>query len=207
MAGKRRAQIWALLMAAMIFMAFLQGCLSKSGDKDSLGTISGTLASAGNSQLMAVSGDTKVLIPVDENGHFAARLAPGIYQLLLQSSDGQLTLIRQAVAIENNMTVTVVDADLVPMPQVTSVAVPLVYSTSAVVEWETSIESDGYIDYGTNELYGYSSYAATDLKTRHRVQLYNLSPATTYHFRIVASRYNLETSRTFSRDFAFTTEP
>jgi hypothetical protein len=90
---------------------------------------------------------------------------------------------------------------------VLSVAVPLVYDTSAVIEWETDIESDGFVEFGTSELYGYSSYGGSELKTRHRVQLYNLLPATTYHFRINASRYSLESARSLSRDFTFTTEP
>ncbi len=169
--------------------------------------LTGTLEIARSSQLVAVCGTTRVQIPVDADGRFAARLAPGVYQLMMQASDGKLTLIRKTVEIDNNMTVTVVDTDMVPMPQVVAVSVPLVYSTSAVIEWETSIESDGYLDYGVNELYGYSSYAITDLKTRHRVQLYSLQPATTYHFRVVASRYNLDQTRSWSRDFSFTTEP
>ncbi len=204
---KKQSQINFWVIAAILAVSFLPGCLNQTADENAVGTITGTLQVARSSQLLAVCGDNRVAIPVDAEGRFTARLAPGVYQLMLQSSDGTLTLIRKTVQIDNNMTVTVVDTDMIPMPQVLSVSVPLVYSTSAVIEWETSIESDGYVDYGTNELYGYSSYAATDLKTRHRMQLFSLLPATTYHFRIVASRHNLETTRTWSRDFSFTTEP
>lgn len=204
---KNQSQTYLWVIAAIFAVAFLPGCLSDSKSETEMGTISGTLSAAKNSQLVAVCNDVKVLIPVDNEGRFAARLAPGVYNLMMQSADGTLTLIRKTVQIDNNMTVTVVDTDIIPIPQVTSVSVPLVYSTSAVVEWETTIESDGYVEYATNELYGYSSYATTDLKTRHRIQLYSLLPATNYHFRIVASRYNLESTRTFSRDFSFTTEP
>ncbi len=200
-----RIDLWVL--AAIFSIAFLPGCLNSSSREGDTGVLAGTLSIAKDSRLVAVGGDNTVQIPVDAEGHFSARLAPGVYQLMLQSADGTLSLIRKDVAIENNLTVTVVDTDMVPMPQVVSVAVPLVYQTSAVIEWETSIEADGYVEYGINELYGYSSYATTDLKKRHRMQLYDLQPATTYHFRVVASRYNLDSTRTWSRDFSFTTEP
>lgn len=204
---KNRSSINFWVMAAIFAVAFLPGCLNSSSEEKEQGTITGTLAVAKSSQLVAVCGENRVVIPVDSEGSFAARLAPGVYQLLLQSSDGQLTLIRKAVEVDNNMTVTVVDTDMVPMPQVVSVSVPLVYSTSAVIEWETGIESDGYVEYGSDELYGYASYATTELKKRHRMQLFSLLPATTYHFRVVASRHNLDSTRTWSRDFSFTTEP
>ena len=200
-----RIDLW--VMAAIFSIAFLPGCLNNSSRDGDTGILAGTLSIAENSRLVAVCGENMVQIPVDAEGHFTARLAQGIYQLMLQSADGTLSLIRKDVAIENNLTVTVLDTDMVPMPQVVSVAVPLVYQTSVVIEWETSIEADGYVEYGINELYGYSSYATTDLKKRHRMQLYDLQPGTTYHFRVVASRYNLDSTRTWSRDFSFTTEP
>ena len=61
------------------------------------------------------------------------------------------------------------------------------------------------LEYGTNELYGISTYVSTDLTTQHRVQLGSLAANTTYHFRIVASRHNLESSRYLSKDYTFTT--
>jgi hypothetical protein len=195
------------MLLALLVVATLQGCLSSHGDTDSNGVISGQFRAAANLQILASNGNSEVAIPVDGEGRFSARVAGGLYNLYMQASDGTITLIRRDVQVDNNMTVTVLDTDIVPIPQVTSVAVPLVYSTSATIEWETDIESDGYVEFGNNELYGYSSYATTELKKRHRIQLYNLLPATTYHFRVVASRYNLESARSISRNFTFTTEP
>lgn len=204
---KKQSQINFWVIAAIFAVSVLPGCFNGKENETKLGTLTGNLEAAKSSQLVAMRGDEKILIPVGADGKFMARLAPGVYQLMLQNADGQLTLVRKTVQIDNNMTVTVVDAEMVPMPQVMSVSVPLVYSDSAVIEWETSIESDGYVEYGTNELYGYASYATTDLKVRHRMQLFNLLPATRYHFRIVASRHNLDSTRTWSRNFSFTTEP
>ena len=195
------------ILLALLALAMLQGCLASTATENGFGVISGKLSAAANLKLLAINDGNEIAIPVDSAGCFSAKVAGGVYSLHLQAADGTTTLIRRGVQIDNNMTVTVLDTDLVPIPQVTSVAVPLVYSTSAIIEWETDIESDGYIEFGNNELYGYSSYAITELKTRHRIQLYNLLPATTYHFRVVASRYNLESARSLSRNFTFTTEP
>ncbi|MBU1109154.1 MAG: fibronectin type III domain-containing protein [Candidatus Riflebacteria bacterium] len=194
-------------LLAIMAMAMLQGCLASRETDNDFGVISGQLSAAANLSLLAINENAEISIPADNEGCFSARVAGGIYNLHLQASDGTVSLIRRDVQVDNNMTVTVLDTDIVPIPQVTSVAVPLVYSTSAIIEWETDIESDGYIEFGNNELYGYSSYAITELKTKHRIQLYNLLPASTYHFRVVASRYNLESARSLSRNFTFTTEP
>jgi len=194
-------------LAAVLIMATLQGCLSSHGNDDSAGVLSGRFSAAANSQILAKSDSAEIVIPVDSEGRFSARVASGIYSLHMQTSDGSITLIRRGVQVDNNMTVSILDTDIVPIPQITSVSVPLVYSTSAIIEWETDIESDGYVEFGNNELYGYSSYATTELKTRHRIQLYSLLPATTYHFRVVASRYNLESTRSISRNYTFSTEP
>jgi len=195
------------MILALIVVGTLQGCLSSHGATDSSGIISGQFRAAANLNILASSNGSGISIPVDSEGRFSARVAGGVYNLHIQAADGTITLIRKGVQIDNNMTVTILDTDIVPVPQVKSVSVPLVYSTSAIIEWETDIESDGYVEFGNNELYGYSSYATTELKTRHRIQLYNLLPATTYHFRVVASRYNLESARSISRNFTFTTEP
>lgn len=201
----------AMLTACFVLImgAFTQGCLSNSNSSNSNGegTLAGKLPQAIDSTLLAVKDDERVKIPVNSDGSFAAQLAPGRYQLLMQTKDGKLTLIKRSVAIENNLVFTVLDADLIPVPQVVSVSVPLVYDDSAIIEWETNIESDGRIDYGKNELYGYSSYGESVLKTKHRVQLFNLQSNTTYHFRIVASRYSLESAQSMSKDYAFTTDP
>ncbi len=203
----RKGRIISAVLTGFLLLSMLQGCLSSSKTPDQPGTLTGSIPLAGNLNLIASRNDMQTVIPIDANGNFRARLEPGIYQLYLQTKAGDLTLIRKTVNIENNVSVSIVDADLIPIPQVKSVSVPLVYDTSATIEWETDIESDGYIEFGNNELYGYSSYATTELKTRHRLQLFNLLPATTYHFRVVASRYNLESARSITRNFTFTTEP
>lgn len=145
-------------------------------------------------------------LPVDSNGAFAGQVLPGTYQALVRSPSGSLKLINQSLTVEDNLTINLLDASLVPIPRVISVSVPLVYEDSAVIEWETDIDSDGRIDYGVDAGYGYSTFTDPELKTRHRIQLNSLNPATSYHFRVVASRHSLESVQTFSRDYVFVTE-
>lgn len=192
----------------ILFMgAFAQGCLSDSNPSSSSeGILTGKLTQAIGNILVAVKDDQRIEIPVNSDGSFQAQLTPGRYALLMKTLDGKITLIKQSLSIENNLTFTVLNADLIPIPQAISVNVPLVYKDSVIIEWETNIEADGRVDYGKNELYGFSSYTDSELKIKHRVQLFNLQAGTTYHFRIVSSRYSLESTQSMSKDFEFTTE-
>ena len=108
--------------------------------------------------------------------------------------------------IIDNSIINNVDIKMPQIPLVKSVQVSLVYATSAVISWETDIESDGYIEYGNNELYGMSSYVNTEQVKYHRMQLQNLQPNTTYYFRIISSHYSLEGTKSYSQGYHFTTE-
>ena len=159
----------------------------------------------GSILLRSVQGEEK-RVAIDAKGQYTARLKTGRYQVLLEGPDSTLTLVKSAVNVEDNLTVSLLDVSLVPLPQVQTVSVPLVLADSAVVEWETNIAADGRIDYGFDEQYGMSTHTDTEHKTRHRLQLNSLQPGRTYHFRIVSSRHGLEAVQTFTRDYRFTTE-
>lgn len=204
--------IW--VTGCIVFLLLLQGCGvgSRSGVSPSAAVTSGTGTIVGQVApvpgasivLRGANGDREVVL--DAQGRFSANVTAGTYQVLLKTSDGKLELVKRSLTVEDNLTVSVVDVSMVPMPRVTAVSVPLIYRDSAVVEWETDIESDGRIDYGIDAGYGYSSFTDTELKTKHRVQIYGLSAQTTYHFRVVASRHGLETIQSFSSDYSFVTE-
>ncbi len=195
----------------LLFVAVINlvGCSSSSDNSLNVesGTVTGSLLDAANSNIVATSDSGEYLIPVDADGRFSANLPVGVYSLSYRSAsaNNKLVLTEKKLVVANNVTISVVDAELVPIPQVLSVTIPVINANSAIIEWETDIESDGYLEYGTNELYGVSTYVSTDLTTHHRVQLGSLSANTTYHFRIVASRHNLESSRFYSQDYTFTT--
>lgn len=199
-----------LLFVSLLFvLTSLLGCSSSSNSGEAYGRVTGSLPEAANSNIVAKSDTAVYLIAVDSMGRFSAHLPAAVYTFSFRGAfkDGKLSLTNKTVVVANNTTINIVDADLVPQPKVLAVSVPVINANSAIIEWETDIESDGYLEYGTNELYGISTQVSTDLTLRHRVQLDSLISGTTYHFRIIASRYSLESAKFISRDYTFTTKP
>ncbi len=171
------------------------------------GFVSGKVPASVGARIVAMGNGSEQEFPVGDDGSFEIRLRPGSYNILLKQVSGKLSLVSSGVTIEEDVMVSLLDVSLVPIPTVVSVSVPLVYQDSAVIEWDTDIESDGHVDFGTSVNYGQSTYTKSEMSHKHSVQLYSLLPGTTYHFRIVASRHSLEDVQTISRDFAFTTDP
>ena len=206
--SRKLSYIFAITLM-FIHLFVVVGCSSSSDNSLNAesGTVTGSLLDAANSNIVATSDAGEYIIPVDSDGRFSANLPVGVYSLSYRSAsaNNKLVLTEKKLVVANNVTISVVDAELVPIPQVLTVSIPVINANSAIIEWETDIESDGHLEYGTNELYGISTYVSTDLTTQHRVQLGSLAANTTYHFRIVASRHNLESSRYLSKDYTFTT--
>jgi hypothetical protein len=76
---------------------------------------------------------------------------------------------------------------------------------SAVIFWETSKASDGRVVYGANARI-YSSEMIESTQTReHWIQLTELNPSTTYHFRVAS--FDEDGDRVSSRDRTFETPP
>ncbi len=200
---------WQSILFLIVALFYLVGCSSSSSDNNlnsESGFVTGSLLEAANSNIVAKSDSGEYVIPVDSFGRFSASLPVGVYSLAYRAAtSNKLVLTNKTFVVANNVTINIVDADLVPQPQVIVVNIPVVNANSAIIEWETDIESDGYVEYGTNELYGVSSYVSSDLTKRHRVQLSSLMANTTYHFRVIASRHNLESTKFITQDYTFTT--
>ena len=197
-----------LLAMVLVTMLSLVGCgNSKSSSGEEFGTVTGTYLDAANSTVIATSEAGEFVIPVDAYGRFSANLPVGVYSFSYRAAESgeKLCLTNKTFVVANNVTISVVDATMVPQAQIKAVNVSVVDSDSAIIEWETDIESDGYLEYGTNELYGYKTFVSTDLTILHRVQINSLLRGTTYHFRIVASRHNVESAQTISQDYTFAT--
>jgi hypothetical protein len=198
---------------ALVLMAILllvQGCQNQgtpAANGRQNGVLTGNLAAPAGTTLVVknIAGETRE-ITLGKTGTFAVALPPGTYKVLARTASGSLNLVKQSVLIEENMTVNLLEVSLVPRPQIVSVSVPQVYADSAVVVWETDIESDGRVDYGREASYGYSTFTTTELSKQHRMQIFGLNPETPYHFRVVSSRHGLEELETFSSDFSFTTD-
>lgn len=89
-----------------------------------------------------------------------------------------------------------------------NVAVKDITKTTAVLKWETTIPSGGYIEYGADINYGkLKEHEDGPIKhTKHAVTLTNLDPNVFYHFRIIEK--DKKRNRLFSsEDYTFVTLP
>lgn len=123
------------------------------------------------------------------------------------ADEGMSGFTQVGTRTEGGFEVNYVDAQMVQMPRVTAVRAQLVYANSAVIEWETDIDADGYVEYGLTEVYGMASPMGEGLRRQHRAQLEGLTPGTDYSFRVVASRHGLEAARVYSHNHKFQTPP
>jgi len=202
---------WIALLIGILLG--IQGCgatagLGGNGAAGSTRLIAGTLpaaALAGSDPRLIVrnrAGDT--VVPVAADGRFSISVAPGVYSLLLSTASGT-SWVKKELLVDNDVTINVLDVQLTPIPTVVSVRVPMTAATSAIIEWETDLDSEGRVDYGYNTAYGYSTYTDTELKRVHRLQIHELTPATRYHFRVVSSRRGLPDTVTLSANYEFVT--
>ena len=68
-------------------------------------------------------------------------------------------------------------------PRVRRLAVRKVTSTSALLEWRTDEPTDGFVDYGPEDDYGYQA-GNSDLGRRHQVLIGDLEPGREYSYRV-----------------------
>ncbi|MDC4206521.1 MAG: fibronectin type III domain-containing protein [Candidatus Manganitrophus sp.] len=88
-------------------------------------------------------------------------------------------------------------------PTLSAVAAGTVTATSAVITWTTNEAATSQVEYGTTSAYGSSSALGNTLLTGHTRTLSNLSPSTTYHFRVISKDAANNTAT--SGDNTFTT--
>ncbi len=106
------------------------------------------------------------------------------------------------LATSGDFTFTTPAPDATP-PVISNVAAQNIASSSASIVWNTDEASDSQVEYGLDTNYGDATTLDPALETEHGVQLSNLEPSTTYHFRVLSrdASGNLATSD----DFTFTT--
>jgi chitodextrinase len=86
---------------------------------------------------------------------------------------------------------------------ISSVAAVSVTSTSATIDWTTSIASNSQVEFGTTTAYGSSTVMDSSFVTAHSETLNNLTPNTMYHYRV----HSLDSggNQAVSTDFSFST--
>ena len=90
-------------------------------------------------------------------------------------------------------------------PVISGVSAENITATEAVITWVTDEASSAIVQYGFAEgSYSYRRYGAPSL-IQHSVKLTNLTPATTYHYRVQSQDATRNIS--YSRDYVLTTQP
>ncbi len=89
-------------------------------------------------------------------------------------------------------------------PDITAITVAPITSTSVTINWTTAEVANGQIEYGLTAGYGNTTIFDTDLALTHSLTLSDLSPNTTYHYRIITG--DEIGNETVTADEEFTTE-
>lgn len=89
--------------------------------------------------------------------------------------------------------------------KISEVAVSDITPNSANITWKTNSTSSGQVEYGTTTAYGSATPLDNSRVLSHAVTLPDLSPETTYHFRVLSK--DSSGDQAVSPDYYFTTEP
>ena len=89
-------------------------------------------------------------------------------------------------------------------PTVFFVTTANVTTTSATVLWSTDEPADTQVEYGLTTAYGNTTPLSTVFVTAHNVALSDLTPNTTYHYRVLSK--DAAGNAAVSDDFTFTTQ-
>ncbi len=139
-------------------------------------------------------------IPTNASGAFTAQVAGGAYSGTITKPWYLPFSFAGSVAIgETN----IINVSLAPIqPVISSINVTDITENSAKINWTTDQPTQGRVDYGITTSYetGVSNVLEA---TSHSLTLTNLTPSTTYHFRVVAASDNGTT--TYSSDKTFKT--
>ncbi len=81
-------------------------------------------------------------------------------------------------------------------------AISNITATSARITWRTNVKSDSRVDYGLTTSYGQSLFVSESTNV-HVVDLTNLQPNRTYHFKVTSAASGYDSGS--SADFSFTT--
>jgi glucose/arabinose dehydrogenase/endonuclease YncB( thermonuclease family)/methionine-rich copper-binding protein CopC len=112
-------------------------------------------------------------------------------------SGGVKDLAGNALLSDKSWTFKVADTTA---PTISNVKVVRLTRNRVTIDWTTNESSDSQIEYGLTTSYGSSTSLSTSKVTKHEVQISNLKPQTTYHYRVKSkdAAGNLATSADFT---------
>jgi hypothetical protein len=98
---------------------------------------------------------------------------------------------------------TLVNSSESSAPSISNVTISSLSDTSSLISWDTNEGADSLVEYGLTSLYTSSSTLNSAYTMSHSIRISNLSPQTTYHYRVISKDFfgNISTSS----DAQFTT--
>lgn len=142
-----------------------------------------------------------------KDNKFEIKLIPSFYNVYAKIAGmSELQLVQKSVQVFENLTINLLNVKLVPIPIIKNVEVINVAKNTVTIKCETSIESEVRIEYATLPSFINCTHTDSKLSTKHVIQITDLIPATTYYFRVVASRFGIPETETYSQTYSFTTE-
>ncbi len=137
----------------------------------------------------------------EPHGKFAFfEAVPGIYTLTATATDLGVVTTNVTLTAGTNIAINLVLPPDSSPPVITGVGTSNLTDTSVIIKWTTDENANSAVDYGLTAAYG-STVSNTTLALQHAVSLANLTPNTTYHYR-VRSR-NATGLQTNSADYTF----
>lgn len=97
----------------------------------------------------------------------------------------------------------IVETKIEGLPVISEVSVSGITDSSAIIHWKTDRKATSQVEYGTSTSYGSKTNLDTTLSLSHNVVLRNLTPSTTYHFRVRS--ISSGGAEAISGDYNFTT--
>lgn len=89
-------------------------------------------------------------------------------------------------------------------PAITEITTNIVSEEEIEVNWSTDENSYSYIEYGETSYYGYVTDQNKIITTQHSVRITDLTPGTTYYYRIISK--DAEGNTSCSEELTFTTK-
>jgi hypothetical protein len=129
-------------------------------------------------------------------------LTAGSHSLVLGHRDEQTRADRIMLTDDAAFTPTATPTDST-LAVVSAVASGSITTTGATVTWTTNEPADSQVEFGTTTAYGSTTTVNPSMLLSHSVALTGLTPATTYHYRVVSVDRGGNVTR--SADFTFVT--
>lgn len=161
------------IQVVVVTTSVLQGTITNSAVGGPVSAASVTLTDA--------KGGRQTTLSAPDGAFFLGDIAAGDYTATI-SKDGFLDdVFSGSLAVGETATR---DRALTPLPiAITAVSAASITGTSGVISWSTDLPADSRVEFGVTPGYGQTVIdGAYDVT--HRVSLTELTPCTTYHFRV-----------------------